>query len=71
MPAKLTTLSTKLSELRTLAGTQTQPTEGQTASRDQMLDRLIDTTLEIAGAVGAHAHEHAIATALHSLRLSG
>lgn len=60
LPAKLTTLTTKLAELRTLAGTQTQPTAGQTASRDQTLANLIDTALEIAGVLGAYAHEHTL-----------
>ena len=60
LPAKLTTLRARLGELRALAGTQTQPTAGQTASRDQTLAAMIDTTLEIAGILGAYAHEHTL-----------
>lgn len=60
LPAKLTALTAKLTELQTLAGTQTQPTEGQTASRDQVLETLVDTALQVAGIVGAYAHEKAL-----------
>jgi hypothetical protein len=57
LPAKLTVLTTKLAELQTLAGIQTQPITGETTARDDVLESLIATTLQLAGIVGAYAHD--------------
>ena len=56
-PAVLTAFSNELAGLRTLAGAQEQITCGQTAVRDRMLEAFTDKTLEIAGIVGAYAHD--------------
>jgi hypothetical protein len=57
LPAKLTVYTNKLSALQALEGIQAQPTEGETKSRDDVLDHLIASTLKLAGIVGAYAHD--------------
>ena len=58
LPAKLAVFSAKVGELDRLAQTQTQPTAGRTARRDELLNDMVDTALEIAGVVSTVAQEH-------------
>lgn len=57
LPAKLTRLSAKMGEIKSLAKTQTQPIQAGTARRDQLLEEMTGMTLEIAGFVTSIAHE--------------
>ncbi|HEY0945842.1 MAG TPA: hypothetical protein VGD81_11265 [Opitutaceae bacterium] len=57
LPAKLTTLSSKIEEIKSLVQTQTQPIQASTAKRDQRLEEMTGTTLEIAGFVTSLARE--------------
>ncbi len=54
--ALLGALSTKLNALFARIESQTQVTAGKTARRDEVVDDMIDATLEVAGLLRAHAH---------------
>ena len=57
LPAKLTRLSAKMGEIKSLAKTQTQPIQAGTARRDQLLEEMTGMTMEIAGFVTSLARE--------------
>ena len=60
LPARLQLLESKVAQIYELAGLQQQKTEGRTARRDEVLRDMIDLTLDVAGAVLAHAGEHGL-----------
>lgn len=57
LPAKLAMLSARMGEIKSLANTQTQPIQAGTARRDQLLEEMTGTTLEIAGFITSIARE--------------
>jgi len=60
IPGKLEEFGARVGEIEDLAKTQTQPTEGQTAQRDDLFEAMIETTLDVASVVLAVANEQAL-----------
>jgi hypothetical protein len=58
LPPKLQLLIAKIAQIYAILPIQRQTTRGKTARRNELLDTMVDTALEVANAVAIHANEH-------------
>ena len=70
LPAKRQLLVAKIAEIYELATIQNQGTRGKTARRDELLQGMVDLTLDVANALTAYAAEHQLTELRESVDVS-
>lgn len=69
-PGKLEELGAKVGEIEDLAKSQAQPTQGQTAQREDLFEAMIETTLDVAGVVLAVANRQSLPVLARAVSIS-